>query len=77
MTRYIYSPTIPEEVKFFTPGKRYEILAVYNQSSHGPHQFQADVMGDDGKIHRHINVGWPCAFLDGESWTLVEEETNV
>lgn len=75
MTQFIYSHQIPEEVKFFTPGTRYEVIDRFNDYKSGT-QYQVQVMCDEGKLRGPLNVGWPCAYLDGGEW-LVETISDV
>lgn len=75
MAQYIYSDFIPDEVKFFTAGKRYEIFDRRNDYKGGT-QYQVTVKGDDGKEHGPINVGWPCAYLDDNLWTVENGEED-
>lgn len=67
---YIYSDTFPDDVDFFTPGKRYEVIDKYNDNYTNWKKYQATVIGDDGKEHNHVNVGQPCAFLDDGMWNV-------
>jgi hypothetical protein len=73
MAKYIYSDFIPDEVGFFTSGKRYEVISELNDYKQGT-QYQVFVIGDDGKEHGPINVGWPCAYLDDHLWSVEEKE---
>lgn len=75
MTQFIYSDFIPDEVKFFTAGKRYEILEKFNDYKEGT-EYQVRVIGDDGKTYGPINVGWPCAYLDDKTWTFEDSEND-
>ena len=78
MSKYIYSDFIPEYTHpddidiAFTPGKRYEVLDEFNHDNF--HQYQVMVRDDNGVLRGPINIGWPCAFLDGKKWTVVIEE---
>jgi len=73
MTKFIYSNFIPDEVKFFTAGKRYEIIERVNDYKDGK-EYQVFVTGDDDVKHGPINVGWPCAYLDEKLWSVEEKE---
>lgn len=73
MTKFIYSDFIPDEVEFFTAGKRYEIFDRCNDYKGGT-EYQVFVIGDDGVKHGPINVGWPCAYLDDKLWSVEDDE---
>lgn len=62
MRKYIYSDFIPESVKFFTAGKRYEIIERFSDHNLGQN-YQVRVKDDDGVIRGPLNVGKPCDYL--------------
>jgi hypothetical protein len=71
--KYIYSDVIPDDVDFFTAGKRYEIFDQFNDFRDG-RQYQVMIMGDDEKIYGPVNVGWPCSYLNDRLWNVEEIE---
>lgn len=77
MKQFIYSNFIPKEVKFFTSGKRYEVIERFNDYKQGT-QYQVRVKDDNGVIRGPINVGWPCAYLfDIENDKVYNWETET
>lgn len=74
MKTFIYSDNIPEEVKFFTPGKRYEVIEKFNDNYSNWEHYQVRVTDDNGTVRGPINVGWPCAYLDDQLWEVENVE---
>lgn len=75
MTKFIYSDFIPEAVKFFTAGSRYEIIEKTSDYKDGT-EYQVFVYDDNDVKRGPINVGKPCDYIDERLWSVEGQDDD-